>query len=224
MKRVLLLEDDDGLGATLTERLTDEGYDVVWSKTLHGARSKMSGHFDLAILDVGLPDGSGFDWAREMRSSSLTPFIFVTARSTAEDRLHGYELGADEYIPKPFHLRELLLRVRHVLENHVTIKAFRVGDVMVDVTALTLTKGPVEERLTVKEAAFLQLLIARSPQAVSRDDVLNIVWGPSEAPSHRSVDNMVVRLRQMFGSNDTDGVIESVRGVGYRWIYSEDKT
>src|SRR5689334_20091462 len=108
MTRILLVEDDKSLGATLRERLSKEGYEVIWTET---KKDSLAAHrqnpFDLYIFDVGLPDGTGFELAREVKDGGNRPFLFLTAQSDAESRLEGYELGAEEYIPKPFHLREL---------------------------------------------------------------------------------------------------------------------
>jgi two-component system, OmpR family, phosphate regulon response regulator PhoB len=218
MKKVLLLEDDQSLGATLSERLIREKYHVEWVKDLASARKAAEqSKFDLAILDVGLPDGSGFDWAKELRTQTLMPFIFVTARGSAEDRLKGYEIGAEEYIPKPFHLKELLMRVRHVLENHGVTPTIERENARIDVESLRVERAGKFESLTLKEASLLKLLIDRSPKAVSRDEILEAVWGEQEFPSNRTVDNVIVRLRQILG-REFDGAIESVRGLGYRWV------
>ena len=116
MPRVLLVEDDASLGRTLTERLERERLEVVWARTVAEAQAQLQGQsWDLAILDVKLPDGSGFGLARELKRTSLTPVMFMTALNSAENRLEGFEIGADEYLPKPFHLKEFILRVRHVL-------------------------------------------------------------------------------------------------------------
>ena len=113
MPRVLLVEDDLSLGRTLTERLERERLEVVWARTVAEAQAQLPGQsWDLAILDVKLPDGSGFGLARELKRTSLIPIMFMTALNSAENRLEGFEIGADEYLPKPFHLKELILRVR----------------------------------------------------------------------------------------------------------------
>jgi DNA-binding response OmpR family regulator len=119
MKRLLLVEDDRSLGATLHERLLREKYEVAWVETKQRALKKLSeGLWDLVILDIGLPDGSGFELARQIKGSYSLPVMFMTALSSAEHRLEGFEIGAEEFIPKPFHLQELLLRVKHVLDSH----------------------------------------------------------------------------------------------------------
>ena len=218
MTRVLLVEDDPSLGATLRERLIKEGFDVTLAVSRREAR-QTRGPFDLYIFDVGLPDGTGFDLARELGAK---PLIFMTAQSDAESRLLGYELGADEYIPKPFHLRELLLRVRHVVQSHSGPKTLTVGPVTVDFSSLTFERAGVKEPVAVKDLGLLQLLVERSPRVVSRDEALNHLWGEDKFPSNRTVDNSVLRLRTALGEAGS-ACIESVRGVGYRWSQAEEK-
>ena len=228
MKKLLLVEDDPGLGETLCERFVKEGYDVQWSETLADAERTFAGQtenggFDLIILDVNLPDGSGFDFARRVRARQVTtPFIFVTAMNSAEHRLEGYEIGAEEYIPKPFHLKELLLRVRHVLETHaepgIASGQLKVGAHVVDLDARAIV-GPAGEKefLQTRDFDLLKLLIDSAPKVVSRDEILDRVWGEDKFPSHRTVDNAIVRLRQTLG-DDGGKVIRSVRGIGYQWV------
>lgn len=218
MKKILLVEDDESLGATLADRLSKEGLHVEWvteAKSVYFATQKKN--FDLIILDVGLPDGDGFELARELKSNSDTPFIFVTSQSGAEERLKGYEIGADEFIPKPFHLKELLLRVRHVLDNHASLNELRVADVIVNFKAMQVQRGPICESLNLKESQILKFLIKESPRVLSRDEILDRVWGESEFPTNRTVDNLIVRLRQILGVKASQH-LRSVRGVGYQWV------
>ncbi len=213
MTRILLVEDDTSLGATLRERLIKEGYEVVWASSIADAKEKLrDGHYDLYLLDVGLPDGSGFDLAKDLPPK---PFLFLTAQSDAESRLRGYDLGAEEYIPKPFHLRELLMRVRHVLENHMPSNQVQVGDVTINFDSLTCERSGRSEVVATKDLMLLKLLVERSPKVVSRDEALNLLWGEDKFPSNRTVDNSVLRLRSLLGDHAV--CIESVRGVGYRW-------
>lgn len=214
MTRILLVEDDHSLGATLRERLLKEGYDAVWARTKQAALEETAKqNFDLFILDVGLPDGTGFELAQRLPASR--PFIFLTAQGDAESRLKGYEIGAEEYIPKPFHLRELLLRVRHVLENHTPSQILEVGDVRVNFESYTFERAGQTESVVTKDLQLLKLLVESSPKVVSRDEALNLLWGEDKFPSTRTVDNSVLRLRSALGSQAAR--IESVRGVGYRW-------
>ncbi|MGE0863788.1 MAG: response regulator transcription factor [Vicinamibacterales bacterium] len=218
MPRVLLVEDDRSLGQTLAERLNREGLDVKWVETLAAGRAAAAGGgWDLAIVDVMLPDGSGFDLAPAIRKRSLTPIMFMTALNSAESRLTGFELGADEYLPKPFHLKEFILRVRHVLTTQPPRRVLRAGDATIDWDAMAVDH-PGRERvfLQVKDYRVLNMLVESAPRAVGRSEILDRVWGVEEFPTQRTVDNAIVRLRQALG--DEDGrLIRSVRGIGYQW-------
>lgn len=224
MSRLLLVEDDNSLGATLCERLQKEGHEVSWVQTLKEARIRFSSvDYELVILDVGLPDGSGFDLAREMKSHKDVPLVFMTAMNSAENRLEGYELGAEEFVPKPFHLRELLLRVSHVLANHVKSARLPIGSVTLDLSRMSIVhESGAEEFIPSRDFQVLRLLIESSPKPVSRDEILNRVWGEDQYPSHRTVDNSIVRLRQLLADKDAEW-IRSVRGIGYQWAPKEER-
>lgn len=220
--KILLVEDDLSLGETLQERLSKEGYQVDWATTLTMAQELvLKKTFDLIILDIGLPDGSGFDFARKLKESlRKILFIFMTALNSAAHRLEGYELGAEEFVPKPFHLRELLLRIKHVLEKHQFKKQLKVGTITIHFDTYTITD--LEKRIVISTRDFrlLELLIERSPLVVSRDEILNQIWGADRFPSNRTVDNSIVRLRHVL--NDHSGnLIRSVRGIGYQWFFEE---
>ncbi len=218
MSRVLLIEDDRSLGKTLAERLQKEGLDVHWVETLASGRSAAEqGAWDLAIVDVMLPDGSGFDLVPDIRLRSRTPIMFMTALNSAESRLTGFELGADEYLPKPFHLKEFLLRVRHVLTTQPHRAVLHAGSAVIDWDAMTVAQAGGERSfLPVRDYQVLRLLVDAAPRAVSRGDILDRVWGEDEFPTQRTVDNAIVRLRQALG--DQDGLlIRTVRGIGYQW-------
>jgi DNA-binding response OmpR family regulator len=211
-KRLLLVEDDPTLGLTLKERLLSENYEVQWAATAEAARKSLhEGGWDLVIFDVGLPDGSGFELAEEFKGSA--PFLFVTALSDAEHRLQGFELGAEEYIPKPFHLKELLLRVRHVLESHGLHRTLKAGALEIDTEALTLSQNGEAVAASPKDVQLLALLVKKSPKVVTRDEILTAIWGEDHLGNQRTVDNSIVRLRSLFSGNP----IRSVRGVGYQW-------
>jgi two-component system, OmpR family, phosphate regulon response regulator PhoB len=215
MTRILLVEDDRTLGTTLTERLRKEGYDTEWCATLAEAgRTFDRGLWDLAILDVGLPDGSGFDFARRIRAFGSTPIMFMTAASSAQNRLEGFELGAEEFIPKPFHLKELFIRIRHVLDKRGTRHVVPFGRKTIDLDAMAVVHDDgTREYPQPRDFRILRLLIEWSPRVVSRDEILDRIWGEDRFPAERTVDNAIVRLRQSLG----DRAIRSVRGVGYQW-------
>jgi DNA-binding response OmpR family regulator len=225
MPRVLIVEDDTSLGRTLTERLEKERLEVVWARTVAEAEAALSGNaWDLAILDAKLPDGSGFGLARQIKRTSLTPVMFMTALNSAENRLEGFEIGADEYLPKPFHLKELILRVRHVLATQRVPDVIRTSGRTIDLHALSVV-GPDGERafLQVRDGRVLKILVHAAPAAVDRSEILDRVWGRDQFPTPRAVDNAIVRLRQAL-QDDRGQLIRSVRGVGYQWAAGAEGT
>lgn len=219
MTRVLLVEDEALLGRTLFERLQKDGVAVTWVQTIADAEAALArGGWALAILDVKLPDGSGFGLARQIKRTSLTPVMFMTALNSAENRLEGFEIGADEYLPKPFHLKEFMLRVRHVLSTQRVSEAFEARGRAIDFAALTVTLPDGGKTfLQVRDAHVLRLIIAAAPNAVERGTILDQVWKEEQYPTPRAVDNAIVRLRQALGDDEGE-LIRSVRGIGYQWI------
>jgi two-component system, OmpR family, phosphate regulon response regulator PhoB len=222
MVRVLLLEDDASLGRTLAERLGREKLSVEWVQSVAAAeRALESGRWDLAILDVRLPDGSGFGLARQMRRTTTIPIMFMTALNSAENRLEGFDIGADEYLPKPFHLKEFLIRVRHVLMRHRR-RTVRVGSCVVDFDALAVEAADgTKTFLQVRDARVLELLVDAAPRSLPRSELLDRAWGEDQFPTARSIDNAIVRLRQAL--HDSEGrLIRSVRGIGYQWAGTDE--
>lgn len=223
MKRLLLVEDDRSLGATLCERLQREHYEVSWVETKQRALKTLGeGPWDLVIVDIGLPDGSGFELARHIKEKSSLPIMFMTALSTAEHRLEGFEIGAEEFIPKPFHLQELLLRVKHVLENHPARRQITCKGRMIELDNRVIVQpNGQREHPAARDFDLLQLLITSSPRVVSRNQILDVLWGEDKFLNQRTVDNMIVRLRQMLGDANST-CIRSVRGIGYQWLGDEE--
>lgn len=227
--KLLLVEDDKSLGTSLKERLTKEGYSICWVDTLSKARSELKSNSpDLLVLDVGLPDGSGFDLAEELAKMPVhPPFLFLTAMATAPDRLRGFELGAEEFIPKPFHLKELLLRIKHVLDAHKHVsdslkKKYLFKGYVLDFESYRIhTPEDTTIDLSRRDCGLLQLLINEKDRVVSRDEILDKLWGEENFPTNRTIDNSIVRLRQSFGKYGAKA-IKSIRGVGYRWTGEEE--
>jgi DNA-binding response OmpR family regulator len=218
MPKVLLVEDDASLGRTLAERLEKERLTVEWVQTIANATSRLaSDAWDLAIVDVMLPDGSGFALARRIREQTTTPIMFMTALNSAENRLEGFEIGADEYLPKPFHLKEFMIRVRNVLNRPRATRAVQANGLTVDLEAMSV-ETPDGQRtfLQVRDTRVLRLLVDAAPRVVDRATILDQAWGEDRFPTARAVDNAIVRLRQAL--RDEEGrLIRSVRGVGYQW-------
>jgi DNA-binding response OmpR family regulator len=217
--KLLLVEDDKVLGINLKERLEKENYLVDWVKSQKECEAIQTqwGTYDLVIFDVTLPDGSGFDLAKKLKTHFSVPFLFMTALNEAESRLLGYEIGAEEFIPKPFHLKELLIRIAHVLSVHVREKIIKFKNLFIDFKSMKIVHDNGEMiTLSLKDFRILKYLIEVSPRAVSRDELMDKVWGQDEFPSPRTIDNVIVRLRQYLKDEDSE-FIKSVRGLGYRW-------
>ena len=217
--RILLVEDDATLGQILKDRLLTE-YEVDWATTKKQAFGLLKDKkFDILILDIGLPDGNGFEIADEVKKNPNHPnFIFLTAQSDPESRLKGYELGAEEFIPKPFHLKEVMMRVKHVLNAHPLSHMVQLPNCAIDLQsyALHLKNGTIEYP-PVKDMMILKLLIEQAPKVVSRDEIINHVWGEDKSLSPRTIDNAIARLRGAIHDTD-ETLIRSVRGVGYQWV------
>lgn len=214
---LLVVEDDKNLGLSIKERLESEGYTVDWAENLKLAATMMKRSPDLIILDWMLPDGQGHDFLVDLRKQgSKVPVIFLTARVELVDKVLGLELGANDYMTKPFEPRELLARIRVQLRDHkapsVESHVLRVGSLVVDTVKHKVSFAGEEIELVKKEFELLSLL-AESPEKVfSRDEILNKVWGYEVFPTTRTVDAHVMMLRQKI----RDGLIETVRAVGYR--------
>lgn len=220
MSAILLIEDDETLGATLEERLGKVGYQVHRCSTFTAARGAiLSSAFDLAIIDVGLPDGNGFELAKLIREHSNAAIVFLTAMTSAEYRLKGYELGADEYIPKPFHLKELLLLVARTLSRRPPSRVIKVGDITIDLDAMIIrfSDGSTEQPIT-RDFRLLEAILSASPRVVPREELLKLLFqGEEDLPTPRTIDNSIVRLRAVLKRGNAD-YLRSVRGVGYQWL------
>lgn len=224
--RILVVEDEPNVGSTLVERLKREGFDVTWTRGVEESRDALKDRkYELALLDVGLPDGSGFTLAELLRASHRqTAIIFLTAFGNPEDRVRGLELGAEDYIVKPFHLKELLLRIQRSIRraryfsglSGAEAEVLRIGQALINFPKFTAESGGKSLSLTHKECELLKLLVDRRGRVVSRDEILNHVWSENEFPSPRTVDNFIMRLRRMIETDpENPKVIKSVRGVGY---------
>ena len=222
---ILLLEDEVNVGSTLKDRLVIEGFDVNWVQNLKEAKEIIQQQsFSLALLDVNLPDGSGFDIGKLIRDRfASTAVVFLTAASTTDDRIHGLELGAEDYIVKPFHYKELLLRIHNVLKRIQFVGTIgssesevEIGKARIRFNQYELSSDGQKHHLSHKECALLKLLFEKRGQVVSRDEILNLIWSEDEYPTPRTIDNFVLRLRKLVEPDmNTPTVIRSVRGIGY---------
>jgi len=216
--RILIVEDEDAIAVPLAEGLEREGFETTRAAT--GREALDAGEADLVLLDLRLPDMDGLDVCRELRARSQVPIIVVTAKGEEVDRVVGLEVGADDYVVKPFGLRELVARIRAVsrrtrprAETDGAGDALRVGTLEVDLRAHRATLDGDELTLTAKEFALLELL-ARDPGAVvSRERILAEVWNTTWYGSAKTIDVHVASLRRKLGD---PGWIETVRGIGLR--------
>jgi two-component system, OmpR family, response regulator RegX3 len=224
-RTILLVEDEESITAPLSEALSREGFEPVVAGTaaealeLAGARSP-----DLVLLDLGLPDGSGLDVCRELRSRSSVPIIMVTARGEETDRIVGLEVGADDYVVKPFSAREVVARIRAVLRRTAAPaptplgEVVELGDVRVDRARRSATLAGEQLELSRKEFDLLQLLVDNAGTVVKRERLIDEVWDTNWFGSTKTLDVHVSALRKKLGDDpSTPRYIHTVRGVGFRF-------
>ncbi len=228
-RRILVVEDDPHLSAGVVENLRAEGYEVDAVGDGRGALESLFGQtYGLVLLDVMLPELDGFTVCRTLRErGDNTPVLFLTARGDPADRVRGLEAGGDDYLAKPFHLKELLLRVRAILRRwdwyqsasaHEAVLRF--ADNEVDFRAFRARSwNGMSQELTEKEAMILKVLAEHPGEIVSREDLLERVWGYDVFPSTRTVDNFILRLRRRFERDPANPRhFLTVWGVGYRFL------
>ena len=222
--RILIIEDEPDLARGLAMNLTAEGYRVDAEACGDaGLERALRDRPDLVLLDVMLPGMSGFDVCRDLRRRGFeAPIIMLTARAEEMDRVVGLEIGADDYVTKPFGVRELLARVRVRLRRRSADAAdelLRFGDVEVDFDRHEVARGGRRIDLTGKELDVLRLLARHRGRIVTREQLLDEVWGYEHYPTTRTVDNHILRLRQKLESNPSDPrFILSVYGEGYKFV------
>lgn len=216
--RILLIEDDPGLSLVLRDNLTLEGFEVACASTgtaaLAAARVALP---DVVLLDITLPDTDGFQLCGALRHLGRVAIIMLTARGEKADKLRGFDLGADDYITKPFDLQELLARVRAVLRrSRPSVPVVTLGSVIVDFIERHATRAGRAVHLTHREFAILQFLAERPNLIVSRDDLLREIWGYVDQPVTRSVDHAIARLRKKIERDPHyPRYIHTVHGGGY---------
>lgn len=227
-KKILLVEDEESLGVGLIYNLTEEGYIVDWAKDGRQALDLFSHtHYDIIVLDLMLPYHDGFEIAEKVRGENpQMPILILTARTAAEDKVRGLELGADDYMTKPFNLQELLLRIRGMIKRKLWYKTstelmplFRFGRNEIDFQNLKCRCGTKKLTLTQREAMVIKYLIENKGKVVSRKELLENVWHISSDIETRTVDIFISRLRKYFEPDPDDPVyIKSVRSAGYLFV------
>ena len=227
-RTILLVEDEDSITEPLAEALRNEGFDAVVAGTAADALELARQHPDLVLLDVMLPDGSGFDVCRELRRSSRVPIVMLTARGEEPDRIVGLELGADDYVVKPFSDREVVARIRAVLRRTDAMEpagqgVLEVHEVRLDPAGrvVTLAGDPVE--LSRKEFDLLHLLMRNAGSVVTREQLIDEVWDPNWFGSTKTLDVHVSGLRRKLGDDPAAArYIHTVRGVGFRFAAADE--
>jgi DNA-binding response OmpR family regulator len=220
MKKIVLIEDDADLYSLIQYNLQKEGFQVIGSQTGKGALDLCRRERpDLVILDIMLPDSDGLEICKGIRANpdlSSTPVIFLTARASETDRIVGLELGANDYIVKPFFIRELIARVKiHFRGQTPVTKVLRSGELELDRARCVVKLGLRDVTLTATEFRLLEFLMSRPGVVFSREQLLDAVWGHDRAVTDRTVDVYVLRLRQKIEAEGAAPFIRSVRGFGY---------
>lgn len=226
MTKILIVEDEPAMLAGLSDNLEFEGYEVdTANKGDVGLTKIESNDYDLILLDVMLPVISGFDILKQTRKKGITtPIILLTAKGEEMDKVRGLELGADDYITKPFSLRELMARIKASLRRaggmpsqQNSNASIQIGRLSISFKAYEALEKGVPVKLSHKEFEVIHYLYRRKNQVVTRDDLLDKVWGSDYQPTPRTVDNFILRLRQKVESPDSN-IILTVHGLGYKLV------
>jgi two-component system alkaline phosphatase synthesis response regulator PhoP len=225
MKRILVIEDEPQMLLGLRDNLELEGYEVQTAADGEEGLAKAASFSpDLVILDIMLPRKNGFDVCRELRArANATPVVMLTARSAETDKVLGLELGADDYVTKPFSITELLARVRAVLRRAGAQKpagdVVQIGDIEVDFKLHQARRGKSRVDFTAREFELLRYFVQHTGQVVTREQILNEVWGYEEFPTTRTIDNFVAKLRQKIErSAHAPEHILTIHGSGYKFV------
>ena len=233
MSTILIVEDEERIASFIAKGLRAAGFTpTITASGREAIQFGLMGDFDLIILDLGLPDIDGFDVLEELRGQGVaTPIIMLTAKDDVEDKVNGLDIGADDYITKPFSMEELLLRIEAILRRTVKHdgdkepqRVYQIGRYVFNTTTQTLSLGEQSRRLTTKECELLSLLCLFANQTLERGHALNVIWGITEPTgghdssfSQRSMDVYVTKLRRMLDA-DERVEIKNVHGKGYKLV------
>lgn len=228
MSEILVVEDEINLGLTLKDYLESKGFSTSHAKNCLEAREKFDSDVNVVLMDIGLPDGDGIQLAQELRSRRKNfILLFLSAQNDPETKFQGLEMGAEDFITKPFDLRELTLRLEKARMTHKILsdhqEEIKLGSLLIKFDSYQVidANGKILN-LGQKECGILQLLYKNINRVVSRDQIIDEIWGEDSFPSNRTVDNYIVKLRKWI-ETDNSGLLEikSVRGVGYQLIFKE---
>ncbi len=225
MSKILIIEDDKAIRMGLNDDLSAEGYEVEFAVTgLEGLELAQKPGNDLILLDLMLPGMDGLDVCKELRRKNIpTPIIMLTAKSQDIDKVIGLELGADDYITKPFHSHELRARIKAVLRrsngnNGAFNPVIQVGPFELNISTYQLKKDNETIELTSMEFDLLKLLITHPGEVIKRDRILNEIWGEDVFVTPRTVDAHIAKLRRKLGDKEDQKWIKCMRGIGYKFV------
>lgn len=228
MTKILIVEDEPNMRLGLKDNLEFEGYQVDYAEDGEtGLNNILEGDYNLVLLDVMLPKMSGFDVCKTVRKKgNNVPIILLTAKGEEIDKVLGLELGADDYVTKPFGLRELLARIKAILRRNESSSQsqqknsfINIGRIEVNFSSYNALENGLAVQMSHKEFEILSYLWNNRNSTVSRDDLLNNVWGYDESPTTRTVDNFILKLRQKIEKDpDHPKIILTVHGIGYKLI------
>lgn len=221
MKKILLVEDEESLINVLSLNLELENYNVEIATTGNKALELFDESFSLVILDVMLPELNGFDVCRKIREKSNVPVLFISAKGTSADRINGLKLGADDYLVKPFNLEELLLRVAILLDrkkNESEPDTFDFDGHHINFKTYQIQANGKTYTLSKREMELLKLFVTKRGEVISRDYILDTIWGTHQFPTSRTIDNYILNLRKYFEKDSRNPqYFKSLRGIGYKF-------
>jgi DNA-binding response OmpR family regulator len=223
-RKILIVEDEPNMSRGLRDNLEFEGYEVdIAADGASGLNRILTHYYDLILLDVMMPEMSGFDVCKRAREKGVdSPIIVLTAKSEEIDKVLGLELGADDYMTKPFSVRELLARIKAILRrrtNPVKEEPIRIGKLTVNFNTFSAEDPGGQVRMSHKEYSILKYLVERRNEIISRNELLEKVWGYEESPTTRTVDNFIVKLRHKIEDDpNSPKIILTVHGTGYKLI------
>lgn len=229
MLNILIVEDEENLGITLSEYLTSLGHQCHWAAT--GAIAKKlfaENNPQLVLMDIGLPDTNGLDLARQFRSERKDfVLLFLSALNDPEIKVQGLEIGAEDYITKPFALKELIIRLDRIVRTQSFLDSWP-DEIVHGPLKIWFKRFEVEDAnqvkipLSQKECAILEMLYKRQNEAINRDEIIEKIWGDDKFPSNRTVDNYIVKLRKWCETDPANSIeIQSIRSIGYKLIINK---
>jgi len=229
MAKILIVEDEKPILKGLTDNLKKEGYEIIGcSDGKKGLQTALAESIDLVMLDLMLPGMNGLDICKEIKKKKIAvPVIMVTAKSKETDKILGLELGADDYITKPFSINEVIARIKAVLrrvEVHSKAKkqklnAYEFGDVKIDFVQYEAFRGKKKLKFSKREFEIIEYMIKRKGEVITRNDLLDVVWGYESFPTTRTVDNFIARIRKQIEAKPAKPKhILSIRGAGYKFV------